>query len=224
MAQPRIMLAGGGDERDSRPLDEIFAGWLGKGKLLYWPSALVHPSNKEAGYRWIQNTFAPLGVAGIDAWMDLTGKTARDLAPYDAIYIGGGNTFFLLQQLRIHQLDRALDQFIQEGKPVYGGSAGAIILGYDISSCAHIDENIIGLADFSGLDLALGYTLWCHYQPTDDERIAAYVRRTGIPSIALTEKAGVYRQGDHLYAAGSEPVVRWTLKERLAFSHGQQVE
>jgi dipeptidase E len=224
MTQPRIMFAGGGDERDSRSLDETFAGWLGKGRLLYLPSALVHPSNKTAGYRWIQNAFAPLGVTAIDAWMDLTGKSGRDLARYDAIYISGGNTFFLLQQIRAHHLDQALDQFIHAGKPVYGGSAGAIILGYDITSCAHIDENIIGLTDFTGLDLALGYTIWCHYQPADAERIQAYVRRTGIPSIALSEKSGVYRLGDHLYAAGSEPPVRYTLKDRVVFSAGEQVE
>src|SRR5512143_4149987 len=125
MAQPRIMFAGGGDERDSRPLDEIFAGWLGGGRLLYLPSALVHPSNKEAGYRWIQGALAPLGVKKIDSWMDLTGKTFRDLDGYDGVYISGGNTFFLLQQVRAHHLDAALDRFIQAGKPVYGGSAGA---------------------------------------------------------------------------------------------------
>ncbi len=224
MAQPRIMLAGGGDERDSRPLDEIFTGWLNGGRLLYLPSALVHPSNKEAGVRWIKNTLAPLGATTIDAWMDLTGKTARDLARYDAVYIGGGNTFFLLQQIRAHHLDRALEEFILSGKAAYGGSAGAIILGYDIASCAHIDENIIGLTDTTGLDLALGYTIWCHYQPDDAGRIRAYTRRTGIPSIALAETAGVYREGDHLYAVGSEAVVRYTLKGEDSFAPGEVVE
>lgn len=224
MTQPRILFAGGGDERDSRPLDEIFAGWLRGGRLLYLPTALVHPSNQQAGVRWVQNTFAPLGVTAIDAWLDLAGKSARDLAAYDAVYLSGGNTFYLLQQIRAHHLDTALDEFVQAGKPVYGGSAGAIILGYDITSCAHIDENIIGLTDFSGLDLALGYTIWCHYQAEDQQRIQDYVRRTGIPSLALTEKSGVYRQGDYLYAAGSEPVVRYALKDQAVFAPGQQVE
>ena len=218
------MLAGGGDERDSQPLDEIFAGWLGKGRMLYLPTALVHPSNKEAGYRWIQNTFAPFGITEIDVWMNLAGKTARDLEPYDAVYIGGGNTFFLLQQIRAYGLDHALDEFVHAGKPVYGGSAGAIILGYDITSSAHVDQNMIGLKDYSGLDLALGYAIWCHYTPEDDERVQSYVRRSGIPSIALTEKAGAYRQGDHLYAAGSEPVGRYTLQGCTFIPPGTQIE
>ncbi len=227
MTQPRIMFAGGGDERDSLPLDEIFTGWLGlgqgPGRLLYLPSALVHPSNKEAGIRWIQQAYAPLGVTAIDAWMDLTGKTTRDLERYSGIYIGGGNTFFLLQQLRAHHLDRALDEAVQAGIPVYGGSAGAIVLGYDITSCAHIDENIIGLTDFTGLDLALGTTIWCHYRPEDAQRIQDYVQRTGIPSIALAEKSGVYREGDQMFAAGSEPVIRYDLKGYAVFASGEQV-
>lgn len=223
MAEMRVMLAGGGDERESRLLDEIFAKWVGKGRLLYLPSALVHPSNKEAGYRWIQQTFEPLGLTDIEVWMDIAGKTARDLEQYDAVYIGGGNTFYLLHQLRIHHLDLALDQYAHEGHPIYGGSAGAIVFGYDIASCQHIDQNIIGLSDLSGMDLALGYTVWCHYTPEDDERISAYVRRTGIPSIALSEKSGAYRENDHLTAAGSEPVVHFTLQGRAEIAPGSVI-
>ena len=224
MAEPRIMLAGGGDERDSRIVDEVFAGWLGEGRLLYLPTALVHPSNKEAGYRWIQNAFAPLGVTEIEVWMDLSGKTAQDLNRFDGIYIGGGNTFFLLQQIRLRGLDRLLEDFAFSGKPIYGGSAGAIVLGYDITSSAHADQNIIGLTDYSGLDLALGHTVWCHFTAEDDPRIQAYVRRTGIPSLAIPEKSGVYRLGDHLHAAGSEPVARYTLQGCTFFDPGERVE
>ena len=223
MAEIKILFAGGGDERDSRPLDEIFAQWLGKGRLLYLPTALVHPSNIEAGYRWIQNTFSSLGVTKLDAWMELAGKTLGDLDQYEGVYIGGGNTFYLLQQLRAHGLDRALDAYVHQGKPVFGGSAGAIVLSYDITSCAHIDENIIGLSDYSGLDLALGYTIWCHYTPEDFDRVQAYVRRSGIPSIALTEKAGAYRLGDHLFAAGTDPVALFTLKGCNYFAPGDQI-
>jgi len=217
------MFAGGGDEKDSRPLDEIFAGWVGAGRLLYLPTALVHPSNKQAGFRWIQQAFEPLGVKEIEAWMELPGKTARDMEAFDAVYIGGGNTFYLLQQLRLHKLDRVLEAFIEAGKPVYGGSAGAIVLGYDITSCAHIDENIIGLTDFSGMDQALGYTIWCHYVPNDRARIQKYVTRTGAPSFALSERAGLYREAEGIFAAGFEPVVHFTLNGAEEIAPGNRI-
>lgn len=223
MTDSRLLFGGGGDERDSRPLDEIFAGWVGKGRLLYLPTALVHPSNKEAGLRWMQQTYAPLGIQDIEAWMNLPGKSAREMAEFDAVYIGGGNTFYLLQQLRHYHLDTGLEEFIQQGKPVYGGSAGAIVLGYDIISCAHIDENIIGMTDYAGLDQALGYTIWCHYTPEDYNRIKDYVARSGIPSIALSERSGTYREGDHLIAAGYEPVVHFTLQGASEVPPGKQI-
>lgn len=224
MSNERILFAGGGDERDSRPLDAIFAGWIGGGRLLYLPTALVHPSNIKAGVRWFRQAMAPLGISRIEAWENLTEKSASDLAAFDAVYLGGGNTFYLLQQLRRFRLDLALDDFITRGNPVYGGSAGAIVLGYDISSCAHIDENIIGLTDFSGLDLALGHTIWCHYVPADERRIQKYAARTGVPCIAASERAGVYRQGDHLYAAGFEPVIRFNLNGQASFNPGSIIE
>lgn len=220
----RIILAGGGDERDSRPLDEMFSAWVGGGRLLYLPTALVHPSNIQAGVRWIRQVFEPLGIRNIEAWPTLAGKTASDLDEFDALYLGGGNTFYLLQQLRHHKLDLALENFARAGKPVYGGSAGAIILGYDITPSAHIDENIIGLTDFSGLDLAFGYSIWCHYTAEDDSRIRDYVQRTGVPSLALRERSGIYREGDHLYAAGFEPAVQFTLRGQAVFSPGSIIE
>ena len=206
MNKPRILFAGGGSEQDSRPLDEIFARWVGsKGRLLYLPVALVDEPSMQYGIRWVKSVFEPLGLTRIDAWKDLSGKTAQDLQSYDGVYIGGGNTFHLLNQVRVHHLDRALVDFILAGHPAYGGSAGAILLSHDISACVHIDPDIVGLRDLSALDLALGYTIWCHYQPADDPRIQDYNTRQGRSSIAISERAGVYREGDDLFAAGYEP-------------------
>jgi dipeptidase E len=223
MTDTRVIFAGGGDEKDSRLLDEQFAAWVGAGRLLYLPTALVHPSNKEAGYRWLRQVFTPLGVKHIEAWLDLPEKSSRDLERFDAVYLGGGNTYYLLQQLRLHKLDQSLEEFILAGKPVYGGSAGAIVLGYDIISCAHMDENIIGLYDFSGIDLAMGCTIWCHYDPSDEQRIRRYVARSGVPSIALSERAGIYREGDHLFAAGYDPVQFFTLQGQQEFTPGAKI-
>jgi len=50
----------------------------------------------------------------------------------ETIYIGGGNTFKLLKELKESGFDKELLKFIKEGKPVYGGSAGALILGKNI--------------------------------------------------------------------------------------------
>jgi len=219
----RIMLAGGWDERDQRPLEEIFASWIGGNRLLYLPAALVHPFSKEAGYRRLQRASAVWGIESITAWMDLAKVAGRELFDYDAVYLEGGNTYYLLQQLRAHELALALEDFARAGRPVYGSGAGAVALGYDISSIAHIDQNVIGLVDLSGLDLVLGHTLWVGDKPDAGDRIQAYVARSGIPSIALGDHSGVYRLGDRLFAAGTAPLVHYTLKGRIEAPPGAQI-
>jgi dipeptidase E len=212
MPTPRLILAGGGAAPDSHPLDALFAGWIGPGgRLLYLPVATGNP----AGYRddlvWVSAVFRPLGVGAIEMWTDLARREAGHLTNFDGIYIGGGNTFHLLDLLRRTGFDRLLRDFIAGGGAVYGGSAGAIILGRDIGPAAHIDPNTAGVRNTHGLDLLGGYAVWCHYAADADEsRIRAYVAATGFPVLALTERAGLRVEGARIYAAGYDPCVRYT--------------
>jgi dipeptidase E len=224
MSEPRIIFAGGGGELDSRPLDEIFAGWVGpQGRVLYLPIALMKRTVMEDSQGWFRDTYGPLGLTRVDAWQSLTDRRAQDLARYDALYIGGGNTFYLLDQVRRSGLQTALADFIRAGQPAYGGSAGAILLSHDITSCAHIDPDVVGLTDLGGLNLALGYTIWCHYQPADSLRIKDYVRYSGNPSIAVSERAGVRREGPDLFAAGYEPAYVFSGVKKRRILPGEKI-
>ena len=223
MEIPQILFAGGGDERDLLPLHALFARWVNGGRLLYLPTALVSLPAMESGFRWLEEVFEPLNLVHIDLWPSLAGKKAVDLLVFDAVYIGGGNTYYLLQQLRDQRMAGPLREFILSGQPAFGGSAGAIVMGADITSCAHIDENIVGLDDLRGLEMALGCTLWCHYQSADLERIQAYVAQAKTPSIALTERAGVYREGDRLIAAGYEPLLLFRGGQPQVYLPGETV-
>jgi dipeptidase E len=211
MASPRVVVAGGGDAADQRPIDQRFTSWLNpRSRILYLPVAMQDPVGTFASnWAWVNQTLTPFDRTNIHMWTTLAGKTAHDLMAFDGIYIGGGNTYWLLHQLRTSGLDAALAEFIAQGGPVYGGSAGAAILGRDIDTCAHMDANIIGLTNTRGLDVLGGYAIWCHYQPEDDARIAAYVAARGLPVLALSERAGVCREGKRLSALGYEPVRRY---------------
>ncbi len=210
--KPRMILAGGGGADDSLPLDERFAEWTGdQGKMLYLPIAMDGQSRSYTScLDWVSGVFRPLGITDLHMWTELSGKDVDELESFTSIYIGGGNTFRLLSLLRASAFDQALVNFVNRGGAVYGGSAGAIVLGRDILTCAHMDLNDAGLVDTRGLDLVDGYAIWCHYRPEDDERIAAYVADHGIPVLALSERAGVQVDNGHLTAAGFDPIVRFT--------------
>ena len=83
---------------------------------------------------------------------------------YSAIYIGGGNTYKLLRDIKENNCLDKIKRYIDNDGIVFGGSAGAIIFGKDIDTCKYEDDNsIIGLKDTSGFDVLSGYSLLCHY-------------------------------------------------------------
>ena len=79
----------------------------------------------------------------------------NSLAKNDVIFVGGGNTFFLLQELRRSGADRVLLREIGKGKIYIGESAGAVIACPDIEYCAGMDSPDLApeLTDYTGLGL-----------------------------------------------------------------------
>ena len=205
---PRLLLSGGGSAEDSRLLDQLLVQLTAKGSMVYLPIAMDHHQMPYTScYRWITSVFFPLGLDQISMWSDIAAKTEDDLKPFSALYIGGGNTFKLLRDLKQTRFDQAIQRFLHHGGIFYGGSAGAIICGRDISTASLLDRNDVGLEDTTGLDLLQGASIWCHYQPTDDQHIRNALERLQPPIIALSEKAGLYVQDNVVLAVGFEPVV-----------------
>jgi len=202
----RIILAGGGGASDSVPLDEQFARWTAPGPVLYWPFA--SDTSPEACLLWFESTYGPLGVIDTVMWRSLDEMEGVDLAVYSGVYIGGGNTFLLLDSVRRANAAERLTEYAGDRGVIYGGSAGAILLGRDIGTARRMDANEVGLLDTAGLDMALGHAIWCHYQPTERPLIQEWSRETGHPVLALSERTGIVREADHLGVVGIDPVLR----------------
>lgn len=205
-SQGKLALAGGGGAQDSRLIDEVFAGWTGaEGKMLYLPLALKGMRPFAECLKWVQAVFQPFDLMRIEMWEDLTHHQADELFMFTSIYIGGGNTYSLLGQLRESGFDQHLVEYIHQGGVVYGGSAGAAILGRDIQTVEHIDHNQIGLTETRGLNLMDNHAVWVHYQPEDDDLIEAYLQKSGHTVLALSERAGVVLEKGEMRSVGFEP-------------------
>lgn len=85
----------------------------------------------------------------------------RKLQHNDFIYVTGGNTFYLLQELRRTGADKVLIQEICKGKLYIGESAGAIVVSPDIWYSAEMDcaEKAPDLKNYAGLDIIDFYTV-----------------------------------------------------------------
>lgn len=226
MKEPRLMLAGGGNADDSRPLDTIFAAWTGRGgRMLYLPIAMSNDLRKDydSALDWVSGVFKPLGVGEIEMWTELQGHTPEELSAFDSVYIGGGNTFVLMDRLRSSGFDRQLAEYVAQGGAVYGGSAGAVVLGRNVLTASHLDRNEVALTDTRGLDLARGHAIWPHYREEDDSLIYEYIHKYMFPVLALSERGGVGIEGERIIAWGHEPSYRFTRRRKREIKVGEQV-
>ena len=81
----------------------------------------------------------------------------------DYIYITGGNTFFLLQELKRKGVDKIISEQVKSGKLYIGESAGAIIASPDTEYMKNVNFDPINkapeLEDYSSLGLVDFYTI-----------------------------------------------------------------
>lgn len=123
-------------------------------KLLFIPTA----GNLDDDIWWIDKDRDVLSRMGFQiAELDID-KASKDeveqlLDNTDIVYVAGGNTFYLLKQLRETGFDKLLDTFVKKGGLYAGASAGALIAGPDIGAVSSIDEpqKVTGLKSTKGL-------------------------------------------------------------------------
>lgn len=100
--------------------------------------------------------------------LELTKATANEISEKlhknDYIYITGGNTFFLLQELKRKGIDKIIIELIHSGKLYIGESAGSIIVSPDIEYAKDMDnaKKAPLLETFSALNLVEFYPLPHH--------------------------------------------------------------
>ena len=80
-------------------------------------------------------------------------KILSAISQCDIIYVSGGNTFYLLSELRKSHAAQAIKDAVQVGKIYIGESAGAIVAAPDTRYATLMDENSAKTSDFTGLNL-----------------------------------------------------------------------
>ena len=102
-------------------------------------------------------------------WLDIKNiQTAGDINSYDVMYVCGGNTFYLLNEVRNTGFDKKIIDFVNNGGLYVGVSAGSIIMGPNISTAKNYDKNFINLKDLSGFNLT-SESIVPHYTESEKE-------------------------------------------------------
>ena len=174
-------------------------------RLLFVPYAL-HDLDGYAGK--VRQRFAPLGIA-----VDGIHRAADPVAAVDAaaaIFVGGGNTFRLLDRLLREGLIEPIRRRALAGMPYLGASAGSNMAGPSIRTTN--DMPIVRPATFEALAL-VDFQINPHYidpDPTSthmgetrDTRLAEFHEENATPVVALREGALLDVRGERVIVRGA---------------------
>lgn len=131
-------------------------------QVLFIPTA----GNVEHYVGYIDDVFQTLGfsvdILDIANTSEVIIKEKIKQTPY--LYISGGNTFYLLQELKKKNLLELINLRISEGMVYIGESAGAIITAGNIKYNQIMDDKMVAseLTDYSSLNL-VNFAIVPHY-------------------------------------------------------------
>ena len=188
--------------------------------VLYVPLAIDeinHPY--DSCYEWIKEEISMIDIPNIEMVRTFEELANKDFNKYSLIYIGGGNTYKLLNGIKtMHTYDK-LKEYIKNDGIVYGGSAGAVIFGKDINIIKVMDNNDVGIKDTSGFNYLNGMSLFVHYtnyksKYTEEENKKLMEKYTNFiidytkeneKVIAFPEEDTVFFDGKHIRVIGELP-------------------
>ena len=207
----KLILNGGGDGiqvKESRILLNNIIDHTKK--ILYIPLAWPN-SDYDSCHEFIINELSDIDVPGIDMIKSSDEIPNINLYNYSCIYIGGGNTYKLLNELKRNNSFNIINNYLDnDNSIIYGGSAGAIIFGHDLDSCNIDDLNDVGLIDNNGFNKIDGYSLLCHY--TNRDNIKTEISKKYLLELskrkkiyAIPEEDSIYIDNDIITFIGSKP-------------------
>jgi dipeptidase E len=143
--------------KDAAGLFEDFAGVGFKGRsVTFIPTAALHEKVNfyvKAGRKALEKI--GLRVVDLEISTAAPAETEEKLGSTDFIYVSGGNTFFLLQELKKTGADEIIKKQVEKGKIYIGESAGSIVAAPDIAYAKAMDDPRAapGLDTFKALQL-----------------------------------------------------------------------
>ena len=206
----RIFLCGGGCGQQTVDANKKLNEVIDHNKpILYIPLAM--PSERYPScYEWIKDELKGIDVPNIDMVVSGTDLFNKNLENYSALFIGGGNTFKLLKDLKDSGSFEKIKVFIENNGIVFGGSAGAIILGQCIDTCKYADKNEVDLKDLMGFDVVSYFSFLCHFTNQDKEKtelnknyLLELSKKEKI--IALPEEDTIYYENGKFEIIGNRP-------------------
>ncbi len=158
----------------------------------------------------ISNNLLSLGFKKADGYYlpkYTAGHLAVALDKYDVIYICGGNTFNLLNVIKIAGFEKVLDD-LKDKKIIVSESAGSYVLcpNIEMANWKGSNSNEVGIDDLTGLNY-VPFLVSAHYSDEVAGKIKVGAKKSGLTTYALRDGQAVFYQDGNLEYLGGEPKV-----------------
>ena len=201
-----LCLSGGGNEKQSFLLDEHFFSKIPQNStFLYIPIALKQCKLYSGVEKWMRQVVAAHGRSDLSFDVAHNLHASNRFEKYTYIYIGGGNTWYLMSEFKKARIIEKLTKYNKFGGLIYGGSAGAIILGKYIS--AQNDKNLAKVKSPYGMNMLLDYSVACHYDVSQDSYFREWALEKKSSLLCLPEESGVFIENSSGRCVGDMPCV-----------------
>ena len=203
--------------------------FLGRGvaRVLFVPYAI---GDWEGYTQNVRPVFEPMGY-GLDAIHEAADARAA-VREAEAVFIGGGNTFRLLDTLYAHDLRGVIRERVEAGMPYLGASAGTNVACLTMKTTN--DMPIVYPPSFDALRL-VPFNINAHYQDPDptsshqgvtrEQRIAEFHEMNDPPVVGLREGAWLRIEGSAVYLGGSNGTRLFQRgKEPVEYTVGSRVD
>lgn len=132
--------------------------------VLYIPLAMDEEDHPyDSCYEWIKEEISSIDIPKIEMVRSFEELEEKNLDDYSLIYIGGGNTYKLLNGIKKTKTYDKLKKYLLNDGVIYGSSAGSVIFGKSIDIIGIMDKNKINLTDTKGFNCLNNISIFVHY-------------------------------------------------------------
>lgn len=199
----KLLLTSGGLENKSiiKALSDLLQKPFEESKVVFISTA----ANIEEDKSYVEKDYLSLTKIGVkeiqkfDILNKSLSKIKKTFNNADIIWFTGGNTFYLLNQLKETKLDKNINKLLLN-KIYVGVSAGSIVATPNVltASIEPADTNSVDLINFNGLNL-VDFEISPHtnnYVPLDN--VVAYSKKTKNFVYALDDNSAIKIDGDKI--------------------------
>ncbi len=139
--------------------------------------------------------------------IDIKGKNEDELMALlkdkDAVYVEGGNTYYLLKAVRESGFDKVIKELIEKGIAYIGSSAGSYIMcpTIEMTDWKPNDKDKYGVTDFTALNL-VPFLVFAHYLPELEDILREKVANAKYPVKILKDGQAILVENDNYKLVG----------------------